>query len=487
MSIKEKHLLRTSKLLLIVQSITTIFIIVGCMSQLTMSDESKIASILPIALAIVSMIAGAILFVFKRGGYIYPRFVGISYTIVYASMLLLTSTNSTFPYLIPILLVLVFTLDKKFVNIITIVFLGVNIVKAILFACSSAEITSDIEMIMIEIIISILTSIGLIIGQKNILVFIQESMDEVAVQAKKNEDTTERIITVAGNVDGSVKEADVQVDEIITSIDSLNSAMREVALGVEANTQAIVTQTEQTKEIQNLISDANTKTNRIKDIAASSNEVVNNSTATMEALLGHVDIVIATGDEMKDAAIDLQTKSDEVRSITDIILSISSQTNLLALNASIEAARAGEAGKGFAVVADEIRTLAEQTKGATEEITKILDELAIGTKEVVNKVETNAKLSEEERIYADKASAGFSELKASITTLSENIDSVNDAMNKIYSANNDVVDSISTLSSSSEEMNASTQEASAMVETNLRLVSALNDLIKEIAKEINQL
>lgn len=487
MDIREKHLLRVSKLLLIVQSVTTIFIIIGCASQLAMSDESKIASILPIILAVISMIISVVLFVFKRGDYLYPRFVGVAYTIVYASMLLFSSTNHTFPYLIPILLVLVFTLDKKFVNIITATFLIINIVEAFMFAGASKDISADIEMVMIEIIIAILTTIGLTIGQNNIIVFIQESMDEVAVQARKNEETADRIITVAGNVDSRVKEADGQVDDILNSIDNLNSAMHEVALGVEANTQAIVTQTEQTREIQSLISDANERTNGIKHIAASSHDVVNNSVVTMHELLEHVDVAIATGDEMKTAALNLQTKSNEVRSITDIILSISSQTNLLALNASIEAARAGEAGKGFAVVAEEIRTLAEQTRGATEEITKILDELVVGTKEVVNKVEINAKLSEEERVYADKASDGFNELRDSITTLSENIDSVNVAMNKIFSANNDVVDSISTLSASSEEMNASTEEATAMVETNLRLVSELNELIKEIAEDIGQL
>jgi methyl-accepting chemotaxis protein len=82
----------------------------------------------------------------------------------------------------------------------------------------------------------------------------------------------------------------------------------------------------------------------------------------------------------------LAETAQKIGEVVDLIRNIANQTNLLALNATIEAARAGEAGKGFAVVASEVKSLANQTAKATEDITAQIAEIQGATKEAVEAI-----------------------------------------------------------------------------------------------------
>jgi len=87
----------------------------------------------------------------------------------------------------------------------------------------------------------------------------------------------------------------------------------------------------------------------------------------------------------------LSDHAKSIESILGLIRDIAGQTNLLALNATIEAARAGDAGRGFAVVAQEVKSLANQTARAIDDIAQKIAAIQAATRQ---SVETNERIRE---------------------------------------------------------------------------------------------
>lgn len=150
------------------------------------------------------------------------------------------------------------------------------------------------------------------------------------------------------------------------------------------------------------------------------NQLTQSATTEIKHLVNQVD---SASEDMRELA----KNSKDASKILEVINNIADQTNLLALNAAIESARAGEHGRGFAVVADEVRNLAKQTRGSTDQIELMMNDLVKGAEKTEGQM----------RQGRSQASASFelmSEMQQSVETTHQLVSDITRLLDDVSAA-----------------------------------------------------
>jgi methyl-accepting chemotaxis protein len=146
----------------------------------------------------------------------------------------------------------------------------------------------------------------------------------------------------------------------------------------------------------------------VENSSKESAETAQESEITVKQVLSNIGQLINSIEAMRGSTKTLSESSKEITEVTSFIAGVADKTNLLALNAAIEAARAGDAGRGFAVVADEVRKLAVDTKEATDNITRIVEQLVSSSTTIYNDTEKMSGLSQESQKVVNDFEHNFS-------------------------------------------------------------------------------
>ncbi len=227
----------------------------------------------------------------------------------------------------------------------------------------------------------------------------------------------------------------------------------------KGNTQNLSTESNRVEGNMNSVAAAVDQTNtNIHLVAAASEEMyatISEIAKNMENARKITQEAVGISSTMSHSMDKLDQAAKKITNITDTISEISEQTNLLALNATIESARAGEAGKGFAVVANEIKSLAQQTSGATlkikemisgisaltkdsgrhiGDITKIIDHIDQTVGSIATALEQQSSSTREISGNAHQASQGMGDINAGMVGTTKEVGEMTGHIGDIYDA-----------------------------------------------------
>lgn len=297
----------------------------------------------------------------------------------------------------------------------------------------------------------------------------EDGKDEVAQLGMAFNHFAEKVRLMVTQVSGSTAQLAAASEEMSMITSEMNQGVQKQQSETEMVATAMNEMTATVQEVARHATEASGAAQSADSEAQEGKSVVQQTVTTINTLANEIESATTVIQQ-------LETDSDNIGSVLDVIRGIAEQTNLLALNAAIEAARAGEQGRGFAVVADEVRTLASRTQESTQEIQTMIESLQQGSRNAVKAMESSQNQSQQSVEQATNARGS--------------LDAITDAVATISTMNIQIASAAKEQSTVSEEINQNVVNISQVVEQTAegaqQTLTASNELAN-LASELQRL
>ncbi len=249
----------------------------------------------------------------------------------------------------------------------------------------------------------------------------KETSDKV--QNEKREEKLKYLTNITSDFEGRIAKIIETVAGAATELQSSSASMTSIAERTNGQTQAVAAASEQASvNVDTVATAADELSSSIQEI---SRQVATSSSVAKDA--------VSKADLSRGAVTELVESSKKINDVIQLITDIAAQTNLLALNATIEAARAGEAGKGFAVVATEVKSLADQTAKATDQISQQINDLQNSTKTAASAIEGIGQTIGQIDEISSSISSAVEEQSAATSEIAQNIEQASKGTGEVSS------------------------------------------------------
>ncbi|SEO93376.1 methyl-accepting chemotaxis protein [Propionispora vibrioides] len=297
----------------------------------------------------------------------------------------------------------------------------------------------------------------------------------------------EKVSTLAGQVDSSAGQLTDTAEQSAQAAGQVAASITGAAQGADQQAAMADDVMNRLEELAQGVTQVAANTGRITQVSEESAQAAREGLQSVDAAVRQMESIEHTVSESVTTVGQLESRSQEIGQIVELIASIAAQTNLLALNAAIEAARAGEQGRGFAVVAEEVRHLAEQSQEAAQQISDLIRNVQQDTGQAVSSMGRGAAEVKKGAGLVQQAGQAFADIVSrighSVTLMKEeaavteqmaaNSGQILEVVRDMAGINHDMSAQAQTISAVTEEQSAAAEEIAAASQSLATLANEL--------------
>lgn len=438
-------------------------------------------------LCVLPCLISFLLFSRKKESVAIRYVLAVGFALLYTYIMLTTTTNLAFCYVIVAYVILMTFMDNKLLTGMGVWAIVVNLIVVVKKIMAGTMVGTEMTEAEIVIACLLLTELFTILALKKINLINQANIERAELQQQQSEEILQNTLEVAVAMTENIKASVEETEGLKEAIGETQRAMESLTDGARDGVDAIQIQKQNTETIGSNVEQVDEVVGSIVSEVQNAEENLNKGNEVMKELLSQVQVSGESGALVAEKMGELKENADKMQTIMGLISDVANQTGLLSLNASIEAARAGEAGKGFAVVASEISKLSSQTNEATGEINALIGSIVNSIAAVTESMERLLESSRLQNQYVDDTADNFEQIHNSTQNIVEQVSKLKETVDVVTAANAQVSEGIVNVEAVTQKVMEEANETLESCNTNLQSIANVANLMERLQENAEKL